>query len=157
LQSPFLSFSLLNYLMKDQTMRHARLFFICSVSALLCFTVIGCSSSGSVEGNVTIDGTPVDGGEISFTKQLDKGNATTLRGSIDSGKYSVKSSTFVPGEYTVVILWNKKTGKQIMSSDPPNKIDETIQMIPKKYNTESTTKVDLKAGTNTQNFDLKSK
>ena len=61
-----------------------------------------------------------------------------------------------PGKYRVEIVWYKKTGKQVVGSDPPNKEDETIQVIPEKYNKASELKVDLTSGSNTHDFPLKS-
>ena len=44
-----------------------------------------------------------------------------------------------------------------MSSDPPNKIDETKQVVPKKYNAESQQTADVKSGSNTFDFKVGSK
>ena len=79
------------------------------------------------------------------------------RADIVDGKYSIGSGSGPPpGKYRVEIIWYKKTGKQVVGSDPPNKEDETIQVIPEKYNKSSELKVELTSGSNTHDFPLKS-
>jgi hypothetical protein len=136
-------------------MPKARFGVICLAIAFMCINLIGCSSKSSVEGSVNYDGKPVEGGQIIFFMEKDGKRSHIAQGSIDGGKYGIKSAELIPGVYRTEIYWNKKTGKQVMSNDPPNKIDEVIQVIPKKYNVASTETVELKSGPNTQNFDLK--
>ena len=51
----------------------------------------------------------------------------------------------------------QETGKQIPNkNDPGTSIDETKQVIPDEYNRDSKTKAEIKSGSNTQNFELKS-
>ena len=62
----------------------------------------------------------------------------------------------ITNQRETTVVWHKKTGKQVVGSDPPNKEDETIQVIPEKYNKASELKVDLTSGSNTHDFPLKS-
>jgi hypothetical protein len=122
----------------------------------------GCSPGDArypVEGSVTFDGTPVDGGTIDFFPVENTPTEITKRvkahGEIHDGRYALESDKRPnAGRYRVEITWYKKTGKKI-SNDPPNMIDETIQVIPKQYNVQSTTIVEIKSGTNTFSYDLK--
>src|SRR5262245_24500941 len=115
----------------------------------------GCGGGrASVDGTVTLDNVPVDGGMIYFFP--DVGKADNGHAEIKDGKYSLASGQGPPpGNYRVEIVWHKKTGKQVVGSDPPNKEEETIQVIPEKYNKSSELKVEIKAGSNTHDFPLK--
>jgi hypothetical protein len=131
-----------------------------SASVLLVvslFLAAGCGGGpprASVEGTVTYDGTPIDGGQISFLSVEAKGlNADA---EIKDGKYHLDANKGPAlGGQRVRILWFKKTGKQVVGNDPPNLVDETIQVIPKKYNDPTGLTADIKAGKNTFNFELK--
>ncbi len=135
-------------------------FRLLSASLLLAVSLIltaGCGGGptrASVEGTVTYEGAPVDGGEISFIALDAKGfNADA---EIKDGKYSIAAAKGPAlGNQRVRILWAKKTGKQVVGSDPPNMVDETIQVIPSKYNNPSILTADIKSGKNTFNFELK--
>src|SRR5207244_11412955 len=101
----------------------------------LVFVAAGCSSRAAVEGTITLDNEPVDGGVISFFPDGGASKGDQGRADIVDGKYSIGSGSGPPpGKYRVEIIWYKKTGKQVVGSDPPNKEDETIQVIPEKYN-----------------------
>jgi hypothetical protein len=125
---------------------------------LALLTAAGCGGKGgaSIEGSVTLDNEPVDGGVILF---FPPGKADAARADIVNGKYTVEAGKGPPpGKYRVEIVWYKKTGKQVVSkNDPPHKEDETIPMIPKKYNEQSTLSAEITAGTNTVNFNLLTK
>jgi hypothetical protein len=126
-----------------------------SVALALIF-LPGCGAPGRalIQGNVTFNGEPVDGGVILFTPEGDT-PAPKPGGDIVAGKYSLAvEHGFQPGNYRVEIRWKKKTGRQVMSSDPPNMMDETKQVIPPEFNTKSTLARELKSGTNTLDFEL---
>jgi hypothetical protein len=137
-------------------LRHLQRGFAASVLVLSVALLAGCGSP-RVEGKVTFDGQPVDGGTITFFPDASGAGHPNVPGQIVDGKYVLDSPTLESGKYRVEIYWFKKTGRQIPSGDPPNKVDETIQVIPKKYNVDSKTTVEIKSGTNTFNYDLTSK
>jgi hypothetical protein len=131
------------------------------LSTFLLATVLcacaGCAGRTRVEGSVTLDGKPVDGGLICFFQGTgpgsDKGNAA-----IQGGRYVVEGDRAVnltPGSYTVQIFWQQKLG----GSNPANADTSPAvkQLIPPQYNTKSALKAEVKSGTNKLDFDLKSK
>ncbi len=112
-----------------------------------------------VQGTVTFDGQPVDGGSIAFLPENSDAKAVKVGGPIENGKYELKGAKApAPGKHRVEIFWHKKTGKQIVSpNDPPNKVDETKQVIPAQYNTKTTLTANVEPGHTTFDFDLKKK
>jgi hypothetical protein len=125
----------------------------------LCLTP-GCGSSGRpvLQGTVTLDGQPVDDGAIAFISEMAMPVPPRAGALIRDGKYVIPADKAPPpGTYRVEIRWNKPTGKKIPSSDPPNLMDETRQVVPENYNTKSTLSEEVKPGANTFNYDLKSK
>jgi hypothetical protein len=125
--------------------------------ALALVGLAGCGGGASIQGTVTLDGAPVDGGAIRFTPSGGEGTASGVGAPIVGGKYSITGQKFAPGSYRVDINWKKPTGRQIPTpGDPGMKMDETAEAIPATYNSRSTLKEDLTAGSNTKNFDLKS-
>jgi hypothetical protein len=112
----------------------------------------GCGGSNHIEGTVTLDGQPVDGGTISFINT----SGGSAGGQILDGKYSIESK-LASGTYKVQIEWLKKTGKTIPNkSDAGTTSDETKQVIPVEYNRQSNLTAEVKSGSNTFNFELKS-
>jgi hypothetical protein len=127
----------------------------------LCLAA-GCDGTGGrvpVAGTVTFDGQPVDGGAIAFLPEGEGDGDRPKPGTrIDEGRYAILARKGpVPGVYRVQIHWAKKTGKKVPFDSPPVLIDETRQVIPEKYNTQSTLRVEVHSGSNAFDFDLKSK
>ncbi len=127
---------------------------------LLTFALVGltgCSGQYPVTGKVTLDGTPVDGGVISFTPKEGGeagGKATPKGGPIVAGKYT---QALPPGSYRVDINWPKKTGRKVGTpGDPEVLTDETSEAIPSIYNSASTLTADVKAGSTTFDYNLTS-
>ncbi|QDU31857.1 hypothetical protein ETAA8_70180 [Anatilimnocola aggregata] len=123
--------------------------------ALLFLTgtcLLGCGGSGqkAIRGEVSLDGEPVDGGSIMFVPAAAGKSGSAA---IVAGKYSVPAEDdLLPGTYRVEIVWNKPTGKQIPANDPGMLTDERLQVIPDKYNTQSTLSVEITPGENEHNF-----
>lgn len=134
-------------------------FAFCSC-VLLLVALAGCGGGSTsrvpVEGTVTFDGKPVDGGSISFILE---GTTTTapVGAVIKDGRYAVEAEKGpVPGKYKVEIVWNKTTGKTVPNtSDPGTTTDETKQVIPSRYNSKTELTANITSGPNTVNFDLK--
>lgn len=127
----------------------------CSIALVLpVLFLTGCGGGGRIEGTVTLDGQPVDGGTITFVSPDRNGGGAG--GPIQGGKYAIETK-LPPGTYKVEINWLKSTGKQLPNkNDPGTTVDETKQVIPMKYNTQSELTADIKSGSNNFNFELKS-
>lgn len=130
-------------------------------TALLLLLSIGAGCGGApsgperatTKGTVKFDDQPISGGTITFQR----GQGST-GGGIQNGEFNFTGENGVPlGEYTVRFNWMKPTGKKILEPDSGTEVDETLEAIPAKYNTQSTERVTIKAGENVLKFDLKSK
>jgi len=121
---------------------------------LACFPLAGCGSP-HIEGTVTLNGEPVDGGVIMFLPPDQPNAPDKANAPITGGKYSISSRELTPGNYRVSIIWQKKTGKKVdTSGDAGVKMDEVHQVVPKQYNTETTLTREVKSGSNTLSFEL---
>lgn len=151
--------TLYNHMLKNKTSRSRCPITWCLFVSLGLF--LGCSSGGpqgAIDGKVSFDGESIQEGVISFLPT----NGTTgpaSGGIIADGKYSISAEQGpVIGNHQVKILANRKTGKKIAPPPPATgTVDEVEQYIPEKYNTQSTLTIEIKAGKNTKDFDLKSK
>lgn len=119
---------------------------------------MGCSGeqTAAVQGKVTLDGEPVALGNIVF---LPIGGAGT-KGSapVEQGAYTIPATDkLAPGSYRVEISWHKPTGRKVASADPGIMMDETREVVPPKYNSDSTLKVEIGSGKVEQDFALTSK
>jgi len=133
-------------------MTAGKIFSCCVVGLLL---LAGCGSKvATVSGKVTLDGKPLTKGDVAFYAG---GAAALATGSIDSsGNYTLRTGTdrgLTPGNYQVTIVAN----------DIVEPTTEFAPLMPKlitpaKYSSASTSGLtaEVKAGSNTHNFDLQS-
>jgi hypothetical protein len=131
-------------------------------TSLLAFSIgTGCGEPNPlgrrpVHGAVKYQGKPVDYGMIQFSPE-DALHGVSSGAMIDGGRYQIKlSQGLPPGEYTVMIS-SPDRGKQEKVEGPPG--DErslAVERIPKKYNLQTTLKMEVKKGTGSHeaNFDL---
>jgi hypothetical protein len=134
-----------------------------ALAALALFLTLlglaGCGSGGRVpvQGSVSYKGEPVDNGTISFLTTGAGGEATNAGGDIKDGKYAIDAERGPkPGKYRVEIYWNKKTGQMVpVPGDWNNKMPETVQTLPPKYNKQTELTIDITSGRNKKDFDLK--
>jgi hypothetical protein len=118
--------------------------------------IAGCGdNSGLIEvkGTVTLDGTPLEKGAISFTP-VDK-KTRTAGANIVAGSYS----TQVPvGTMKVSISAPKVVGKKPLYDRPGSRERDVIEeLVPAKYNEESDLRLEVKPGGMEKNWDLRSK
>jgi hypothetical protein len=109
----------------------------------------GCGQkSVTVEGTVTLDGSPVEIGTISFVPADGKG--PSMGGEVKGGKYRVTGS--VRGKKTVSVTAVRKTGKSIEAGPPapPGTMVDELRTI------SSTESCELVDGQNSHKFELKS-
>lgn len=129
------------------------------VAAVATFVLVpGCSSGprSSVEGAVSYDGQEVDQGGIAFIPEGDESNQPRVRVTTEivDGKYHLDSRRGpYPGKYRVQVYWLKKTGQKIPGERGHLK-DETVQVLPPKYNDESELTAEVQSGANTLDFTL---
>jgi len=115
------------------------------------FVASGCGGGGdpsrlAINGEVTLDGQPLKTGAITF---LPCKLGPTAAGAINAGSFSVdRGKGLSPGNYTVEIHSIQPTGQQVKSPDEPGmQIEETRNLIPGRYNAQTTLKAEVKQGT----------
>lgn len=124
--------------------------------------LIGCSGKdtgpdrATISGSVTFNEQPLEKGTIEFIPTGNT-NGPSSGGAIKDGKYDISEKGPAPGSYKVLIRAIRKTGKLVDAGPQTGgaKVEETEQYIPPQYNSKSTLKVNIKSGSNNQDFDLK--
>ena len=131
----------------------------CVLSGLLLVLVSGCAPSGpqrvAISGSVTFDGKPVPKGMIAF---ISTGGGPSTGGKIIDGRYDVpRDKGPLVGNNKVQIQGWFPTGRKIPIPAPvptDEMMDETVQLIPEKYNAATELTLEVMADTNTHDFDL---
>ena len=127
--------------------------------ALVLLTALGCGGEDyiPIQGQVTLDGQPVVGpGTIAFYPEPGTESAGASAEIID-GKYQIPEEKGPsPGTFRVEIRWPKPTGRKLPSLDPGMMVDERVEAIPARYNSDTELKVDISSDQEEYNFDLKS-
>jgi hypothetical protein len=124
------------------------------VALIVC---AGCSSAesatGTVTGEVTLDGQPLKTGLIRFVPA--DGKTPTADTTITDGKFTA----VVPlGEKKVEISAPKVVGKLKMYDTPDSPVvEQTKDMIPQQYNVRTTLTLTVQKGTQEKKFELKSR
>ena len=118
--------------------------------------VLGCGgesgpSTYPVIGNVTLDGTPVERGQIAFRDP--SGQVPSAGAEITDGSYSLESQ---PGNMRVEITARREVPGKFEESNPGEKVPLLEQYIPSQFNTDSELTREIKAEANEFNFELKS-
>jgi hypothetical protein len=135
------------------------------LSLILSFAIAGSAGCGkggpqraTVAGSVQLDGQPVESGSIAFYP-VEGTRGPSAGGRIEAGRYRIASAKgAVVGKARVEINAPKKTGRMI--PDPINSkalVEEYVEGIPSKYNSESTLTRDIAAGDNQLDFNLTTK
>lgn len=130
---------------------------------LLC---CGCEQSDgplrvAVAGSATLDGAPIAEGTINFFPAGET-KGPTAGASIMDGRYSIAIAKGpCVGRYRVEIRGSKKTGRQVSLPGPPKAarvmVDEIIEIVPSRYNAQSTLEAELKPTQNELEFSLSTK
>ena len=130
----------------------------------LCLAVLasaGCGSSDQesprvqLSGIVTLDGTPLESGQITFIPK--DGKLQPTGAGISAG--GTFSAAVAPGAMQVEIRSPKVTGTRKAYDTPDSPlIDITVEQIPSRYNTKSELSIDVVKGQNNDKvkFELKS-
>lgn len=141
---------------------------VCSLTGFLAFSLLlaGCGGSDGpptfrVSGKVTLDGQPVNKGQITFKDAA--GQTKSMAAEVQNGAYSFLCTA---GQKKIEITSLRKVeGKQHKFGGNPgdpigpnNSADIYEEAIPAVYNTQTTLEQEVKSsGSNQFNFDLKSK
>jgi len=139
-----------------RTRNNPRLVLCWIALATVPLVITGCGgpARGAVTGKVTLDGQPVDGGNILFVLQA-KGQRGSSCAEIVAGKYSLAAAQGpVVGPNRVEIRWPRKTGRK-MPQYPT--LDELREAVPSRYHYDSELRVDVQSGKNQFDFALTSK
>src|SRR5262245_30575090 len=121
---------------------------LCTLLLLAAFA--GCARGpavGTVKGKITVDGEPVDGGLIRMVPR--DGNSQPADCIVTDGQYSI---TMPLGEKKVEIYWTKGGGGKVDTASQGT--EQIIQMVPAKYNTETTLTYKVEKGTAEKDFAL---
>ncbi len=114
---------------------------------------VGCSGTTddlpreAVTGTVTLDGAPLPSGSISFSP--DGGGPGGGGGTIKDGRFSIARDVGLPpGNYTVAINSSKPREDRTKPAQAGGgkAVDVAKELIPTKYNSKSTLKVEIKKG-----------
>lgn len=131
-------------------------FMLCLiVTTTLALT--GCGGAkgpptGTVSGNITLNGTPVEKGSITFIPTT--GDAPSSGAAINKGYYS---ATVPLGPQRIEIRAPKVTGQRKAYDTPDSPVIDIIEeLIPLQYNAQSELKTEVKVGSVTQDFKLES-
>ncbi|MCA9190587.1 MAG: carboxypeptidase regulatory-like domain-containing protein [Planctomycetales bacterium] len=118
------------------------------------FVLVGCSGSGnvaSVNGNVSLDGTPLPGAYVVFTPTVPGGQASAITDEL--GNYQLQYTREIRGaeigEHTVRITTFEGGNPDADSPRPP-----TPEKLPSIYNSATELKASVKAGKNKVDFSL---
>jgi hypothetical protein len=135
-------------------LRHNNLLITGVVGLLVALAGCGGAKRGQVSGQVTLDGAPVDGGEIRFLPNV----GLPARADIVNGRYTIPEASGPSlGMVRVEVRWTRKTGRRVpaMAPAPPGTmIEETAQSVPARFNRNSELQVDIASGNNQFDFAL---
>lgn len=136
---------------------------VCCFAVLaIGFSAVGCRDPnadvrGAVRGRVTLDGVPLDQGQIIFMPTAGT-RGPAAGGVITNGVYDTPTAKGAAiGTNTVQISSRQKTGRQIRAGNTGEQVDEWAEVIPTRYNTASTLQTEIKKGRNEINFELTTK
>lgn len=129
-------------------------------ACLLAVLGSGCGGSGDnlprqpVTGTVMYDGQPLKEGRINFTPSDPNMKDPVFGGApIKDGKYTIDKETgLVPGKYNVAI---SGASSEVEGGDAPGSAKGLPkELLPAKYNVQSSLTADIVAGNNTVDFKL---
>jgi hypothetical protein len=122
------------------------------MAGVLC-AIAGCGRGDTdrcaISGEVTLDGRPVDGGNIQIDP-LEAKQPSASGALVQAGRYSIPRQTgLVPGKYRVHIYWAEKVNTGIVptiTGDVGHNVNVTPprELIPAKYNTESELTIEVR-------------
>lgn len=128
---------------------------------LLLLVMTGCGGGiqrVAVEGEVSLDGKPIQKGSILF-RPTGTTKGMTAGGEIIDGRYQLSADKGpVVGNNIVEFYADFKTGRKVLlvPHDPGSgSVDEYVQVFPERFNTRSTVQCEIKSGESTYDFNLR--
>ncbi len=137
-------------------MRFARLSMVCTL-AFVCVSIGGCSggsTTGTVNGTVTLDGEPLKEGLVQLIPT--DGKSQTVTATIANGKFTASALPIqsMKVSFSAPKILSKK--KMYDTPDSPS-VDVIGELIPEKYNVKTSFKIDVKAGSQEEKYELTTK
>jgi len=134
-------------------------------SALSAMVVLCCGCGGdplgrkAISGTVTIDGAPVEMGNIGFEPQGGGELALSSGSAVTGGKFKIEADGGLPPGKYVVRIFVPKPGTGGTVADPSALPGEAVappeEMAPPEWNVKSTQTIEVKSdGTNDFKFDI---
>lgn len=119
--------------------------------AIACGAAWGCGGSGDgfahfpVRGTVQLDGRPLKAGTITFTPE---GPGASGSAPVADGAFALEGADGLsPGAYRVEVYSVQPTGRKVANPDDPEvQVDETRNLVDRRYNVDSTLKAEIPAG-----------
>ena len=117
-----------------------------AVSALIPWLLAGCvgCSRQTIQGTVSLGDRPLEQGYINF-RPMPGAKGPPVGGPIDKGKYALQPRDALEGSFRVEITMLGKTGRKT-SDETGRPIDMEGQVLPARYNSESTLQAQVKPG-----------
>ena len=110
--------------------------------------VCGCGKAHqrhSITGSVTLDGKPLENGQITFVPQLNT-SGPTAGGSVINGKFDIPAEHGVfAGNFRVEIVASRPTGNKSPDRFTGELTEEVRQIIPRRFNADSTLQAEVKS------------
>jgi hypothetical protein len=138
--------------------------FVQTTSFLALAGLFGCDSAPTdfprqtINGEVTLDGRPLEEGLISF--EPEGRPEPVAAGVVIDGRFEVpRSDGPAPGRHKVAVWARKQTGESVRdASDPTKTVAEAVSIIPERFNARTELTVEVASGrSNTFRFDLDSR
>lgn len=135
----------------------------CLFFFLAAALIAGCGGGiqrAAVEGQVSLDGKPIQKGSI-FFRPSGETKGMTAGGEIADGRYSLPAEKGpAVGGNLVEIYTDLRTGRKVplVPGDPKAGMkDEVLQAVAPRYNTQTTLHCEIAPGDNSHNFEVTSK
>jgi hypothetical protein len=132
-------------------------------SALCILCLLGCADSGpptaEVSGTVRLDGRPIEEGSIQFIP-VESSRGPSSGGVIQDGKYHIpRKNGVIVGTNRVELRAFKNAGTKIQdpTAPPGVRTEARVQAFPPEFNDRSTVVQEIRAGSNTIDFDVDTK
>ena len=119
----------------------------------------GCGAVRELDGEVTLDGVPIEQGSILFVPTA-KNRGKVASGSIEKGKFRLTGEQApTPGAYLVEIRASRKTGKKVRKpyGKPGEMEDELVEAVAPRYNRATKLTTEIKGGKESVKFAVHSR